>query len=304
VSIINVEGNIAAGKSTVLRILAERGIDGPTDLRDLLFTYDRTSYTDTCIVPEAVEEWTNVGVDGTDLLAAMYAEPKANALACQINILMSQARALINAIIQQVKSKRSVSTITGTPACVMSKNRECATTYADTFDRRVLVVTERSLLSSREIFTRSMLDKGYITSAEWAVYMHCYDATRAMVRGELRAALGGDFELCDIGTLMLVTPPEQALQRAKKRDRPAERLLELPVLDEIAKRHTRLFFCANEFVRCPVVAVDANLLMAVLKRKVHSRMLMCTVYGRAKSSEMVRAKQTVSLSARRTEFIE
>jgi deoxyadenosine/deoxycytidine kinase len=264
VTFIAVEGNIAAGKSTLLEQLRRK----PTRLADLLFGVDGAKFDYARVVPEPLDRWMSVGAEGTDLLAAMYADPAGNAMACQMNIVNTQ----LDAIVDELRS-------------VMS---ELSTQKRDLPDRavRVLIVTERSTLSGMHVFASSMAEKGRMPPAHWAVYCESFEAAHALYRERVVKALGGGdvgVHCRQLGYVLLQCAPEQARARAEKRGRPAEAALSLSVFEELDRRHRKVFALRNnEFVSGEIVWVDAAALGAVLNGKAKASVLQLSVLSRKK----------------------
>lgn len=272
VTFIAVEGNIAAGKSTLLEQLRRK----PTRLADLLFGVDGTKFDYARVVPEPLDRWMSVGTEGTDLLAAMYADPAGNAMACQMNIVNTQLDAIVEAL-------RSVM------AELEERIMRSLSTHAhDLPDRavRVLIVTERSTLSGMHVFASSMAEKGRMPPAHWAVYCESFEAAHALYRERVVKALGGGdvgVHCRQLGYVLLQCPPEQARARAEKRGRPAEAALSLSVFEELDRRHRKVFALrSNEFVSGEIVWVDAAALGAVLNGKAKASVLQLSVLSRKK----------------------
>jgi len=264
VYLIAVEGNIAAGKTTLLEQLRT----DPRRLASLLFE-DKRSFDYACVVPEPIDRWTSVGSEKVDLLGAMYADPLSNAMACQMNIVNTQLDAIYDAIAKVIDEMCTEETHTIPRA-----------------KKSILVVTERSTMSGKHVFAQSLLDKGKMPTAHWAVYCASFDAAHALFRERVtRLFPGGQVRLSTLGTVLLQVTPDQARRRAEKRGRSAEAGLPLALYEELDKRHREVFALRNnKLVEHDIVAVDSSTLTAVLRGKAKESVLQLAVMARKKSA--------------------
>lgn len=280
VNIVTIEGNIGVGKSTLLKKILQE----PARLRDLLlWSVDKTAYTHAIIVPEPVAAWTAVGPQQTNLLSAMYADPERYGLACQLNILHTQLRELY----------ASIKAYGITPLGSTEHGRTSALAVLDGQGAarpvlRLLVVTERSPFSARNVFVRALCDRGHMSSAEEAVYDAAYACAMKAFQRDVDALFDGNVELRQLATVLLLTPPEVALERAHTRKRNGEEHLTLKTIADFDRRHTELFMRPSHEQRVPVgtpvVAVNADVLGNVLDGKASLSCLMARTFGVRKAS--------------------
>lgn len=288
VRLIAVEGNIAAGKSTLLEQLTRE----PARLASLLFARtdaaaESTEFDYARVVPEPLGKWTSVGAEGTDLLGAMYADPVANGMACQMNIVNTQLDAIVD-VLREVVMTASIA------ECVAERDTDdsrvvplgpprCAPMPCK--PTRILLVTERSTLSGKHVFARALLDKGKMPPAHWAVYCHSFDAAHALFREQVSKLFPRDVDLRVLGTVLLQVTPEQALRRAERRGRDAERGLPLELYEDLDRRHREVFALrGNKLVAHEIVAVDASTLTGVLRGKVKESVLQLALAARKKAA--------------------
>jgi deoxyadenosine/deoxycytidine kinase len=265
IDIINIEGNIASCKSTLL----QRIETNPVMLRDLLFEHETQEYAGATVLLEPIEKWMSVGPDNTDLLGNMYSDPAKYGLACQLNIAATQFQATLHAVVLCVEKARLVD--------------PCKT-------RRVLLVRERSPLSSREVFARALLDRGHWSSAEWTVYCNMHDQMAANFDSELNKRFPG--VVCrTLGTVVLITDIDSSMARLRHRARPAEDSVDVKLLQDIGTRHHRLFISGTEpnapgvkLIDHQVIVVNPLSLMAVLAGKVGKACLFVCAYSHKKSA--------------------
>lgn len=247
VTIVDVQGNISAGKSTTL----EKTSADPTNLVRLLFK-DTTQYTHVCVVPEPIGQWTSVGVDETDLLQAQSDDAAAHGFTCQLNIVNTTLAAISDAMRAELRRKPPQ------PAQRV----------------QMLVLTERSTDADKHIFASSLRDKRLISAAQWKVYCDSFDAAHALWRESVRAMFPGGVSVHGGGTILLLVTPEEALKRANARGREAEKKLSIELLDNFDKRHRQMYEKRNSLVQTRVAIVDSNMLAAVLSKKLKETSLL------------------------------
>lgn len=231
---VAIEGNVAAGKSTIIDMARSEtdkfiavafGATKSAAAAAAAAGAKPPTFTHHCFVPEPVEQWTVVGADRTDLLAEMYRAPHEAGLACQLNIVHTRLKAIYDAIKSSIESKPSYG--------------DCNVT--------MLVVTERSTVSDKHIFAGGLREAGHLTSAQWKVYCDAYDAAHVRFHESVKRMLlralprATTFAMRAASSLYLLIDPHVALQRMRKRGRPAERDVTLAQLQTIDARHERLY---------------------------------------------------------------
>jgi deoxyadenosine/deoxycytidine kinase len=263
IDIVDIQGNIAAGKSSI----ATQVEADPCRFVELLFKQQNNTakssfyYTHVCVVQEPIDKWTCVGTDNEDLLASMYADPRLNGMAFQMNVVNTQIEIMAQSIAHALDAADDAMVKHSSP--------------------RILVITERSTLCGRHIFAQMNHDNKRITPAHWKVYNDSFAAAHALWReniSKLFANCGG-VRVRVLGTAYLRISPEQAAERAVRRNRPADRDLPLAVFQELERRHEALYGAPNSLIKNPVTIVDSATLSAVLERKLPDSALELTCFN-------------------------
>ena len=143
VTFISLEGSIGAGKSTIVKAIAD------------LAAAD--SEVDVIVIQEPVHRWTAKDIEAPDgtftsLLESYYKDEKSVALAFQMYAMLTR--------VQQLSDL----------ADELSK---------DTSGRRKLIVAERCSWSDYDIFGKPMRDRGLLSPADWFVYTSWFEAVTA-----------------------------------------------------------------------------------------------------------------------------
>jgi len=130
--IIAFEGNIGAGKSTLISILQEK----LKFLQSIEF------------VLEPVDEWEKINdKNGENILQKFYENPKKYAFSFQLLVLMSRYK--------MIKDKISCQSYQSYSSC---KNK--------------IILCERSVLTDHKVFAKMLYDKGYIDDIEYDIYKY------------------------------------------------------------------------------------------------------------------------------------
>ena len=180
--IVSIEGNIGAGKSTLIRALKDRYIQG----KDCIIV----------ILEEPVEVWNTVEEDGETLLEKFYKDPVKYGFTVQTMIYTTVYNQIINAIKE--------------------------------FPKAEVIVCERSLQSSKFVFSEMLHHQGKMNLAEGLVYNMLYDDPRT------ESALSK-------GMLYLKTEPETCLERIRVRNRSGEENITLDYLRLCHSYHSDMF---------------------------------------------------------------
>jgi len=137
---IFVEGNVGAGKSTLIDRVQ------PV-LRELLGRDE--SLEDVVAVPEPIERWTNVGGTGHNMLEAFYQDKKRYAAQFQSHALVTRVQAVNEAIAAW---------------CLRTQPE-----YAGG-EHTLYVLCERSIFTDRHVFVEALRQDGDISPLEHAAY--------------------------------------------------------------------------------------------------------------------------------------
>jgi deoxyguanosine kinase len=137
INIISIDGNIGAGKSTILNKLRKA----------------YSSNLSVIFLEEPVDIWMNVkSDDGVSLLNHFYADQKKYAFMFQV-LAYSSRLSRLRKCIRQIEKRRAI-TGNNHPICI---------------------ITERCMLSDKFIFAQMMKDTDKMTSIEFAVYNQMFD---------------------------------------------------------------------------------------------------------------------------------
>jgi len=229
-----VEGNIAAGKSSFLRILQ--------------------SEFDYVVVPEPISKWQRVTdtdneeedsipnsqENGGNLLEMFYSDPKRWAYTFQSYAFLSRMRAQLQPI--SFFEKRTA-----------SKKRKI--TQDESSNKEIIPqFFERSVYSDRYCFAQNCHDSDLINEVEWGIYKDWH--------GWLIKAFS---ELKLDGFIYLRTLPETCLKRLKKRNRTEESGISLTYLQSIHQRHEDWLIekkqtvkIAEEIKNVPILILDCD----------------------------------------------
>jgi deoxyadenosine/deoxycytidine kinase len=137
VTFISLEGSIGAGKSTIVKAIADLGRD------------------DVIVLQEPVVRWTAKNIESTadgprtSLLEAYYHDAKSVALAFQMFAMLTRVQQLSD-IVEEISKKE--------------------------LNKPILIVAERCSWSDYDIFGKPMHDKGLLSAADWYVYTAWFKA--------------------------------------------------------------------------------------------------------------------------------
>ena len=183
---IAIEGNIAAGKSTFIRILERISENDPN-----------------ChwfVQPEPLEKWTkskeNGGNKGGNILDKFYKDPKRWAYTFEAYTFMSRMKQAIDAEKQVTEEM---------------ENREIVVENDNNTNFSAITFFERSVYSARMIFAENCYESGVLSPTEWSLYL---DWTNYLIKKVKQLKLDGVIYLrCD---------PTICATRMKKRNRSEE----------------------------------------------------------------------------------
>jgi deoxyadenosine/deoxycytidine kinase len=184
--IVSIEGNIGAGKSTLIQALRERYIQG----KDRIIV----------ILEEPVEIWNTVEEDGETLLEKFYKDPVKHGFTLQTMIYTTVYNQINNAIKEYPKAE--------------------------------VIVCERSLQSSKYVFSEMLHYQGKMNLTEGLVYDMLYNDPRTEM------ALSQ-------GMIYLQVKPETCLERIRSRNRKGEENITLEYLKLCQSYHSDMFQLTN-----------------------------------------------------------
>lgn len=142
--IVSLEGNIGAGKSTIIEKLREK-YAGTKEERTNYF--GRLADAKIIFMQEPVDIWTSVcdSVTGESILEKFYKDPKTYSFAFQVMVYNTHLDAFRRAV---------------------KENPDC-----------VLLICERSIDAGRHIFSQMLRDDGMIDDVSFQVYQKLFDST-------------------------------------------------------------------------------------------------------------------------------
>ena len=142
--IVSLEGNIGAGKSTIIEKLREK-YEG--NLEDRTKYFGRLADAKIVFMQEPVDVWTSVcdSVTGESILEKFYKDPKTYSFAFQVMVYNTHLEAFRRAV---------------------KENPDC-----------VLLICERSIDAGRHIFSQMLKDDGMIDDVSFQVYQKLFDST-------------------------------------------------------------------------------------------------------------------------------
>jgi len=225
---IAVEGNIAAGKSSFLRILSN----------ELNFV----------VVPEPVTKWQRVideadqaltcsQENGGNLLSMFYSDPKRWGFMFQTYAFISRIRAQIS------------------PAESFYEQDDELSSSQQEKRRKGIVVEffERSIYSDRYCFARNCFDNEVFNPMEWNVYK------------DIHTWLACTLNLSFDAFVYLRTSPKTCLERLKKRGREEENGIKLQYLEQLHKKHEEWMIDRSpdlkippEIAKTPILVLDCD----------------------------------------------
>ena len=169
--IISIDGNIGSGKSTLVQLIKNNAFNKL--LKNVLVV----------AIDEPVKIWINtVDNEGKNLLENFYNDKKRWAYSFQNYAYITRIKLLLDAV-DKYKS----------------------------YNKPVVIITERSQLTDRNVFAKMLYDGGYINELEKSMYDYWYHTFDNIININ--------------NIIYLNTPPETCLQRIKKRGREEEKNL-------------------------------------------------------------------------------
>jgi deoxyadenosine/deoxycytidine kinase/dUTPase len=169
--------------------------------KSTLLTALREHINNVVFVKEPVDEWDSIrDEEGVTILKKFYMDPAAYAFSFQMMAFISRLVILKNAVAHA--KERSI-----------AENSE------------ILVVSERSLLTDRNVFAAMLRDMGHLEDIDFAIYTRWF------------SAFASEFDVNDV--VYLDVTPETCAQRVQSRARPGEDPISLDYLRQCGEYHAR-----------------------------------------------------------------
>ena len=162
--IYSIEGNIGAGKSTIIEILKKS-----------LNENNKIIY-----LPEPIDEWNSItDSSGVNILTKFYSDQKKYSFSFQMMAFITRVKQL-HELVREYSSQD------------------------------VIIITERSMYTDREVFAKMLFDKGSIEDIEYSIYLKWFDY---FIK-----------DLTIDGIIYIKVTPQNCLSRISKRNRSGESL--------------------------------------------------------------------------------
>jgi deoxyadenosine/deoxycytidine kinase len=143
-------------------------------------------------VDEPVNEWLNIkDKNGSNALECFYNNQKENAFCFQILAYITRLKKLMD----RIKENPS----------------------------NVVIITERSIETDRNVFAKMLYEDGFLSSIEWETYNYWFDTFKETSKVDL--------------IIYIKTSPEKCLERINKRNRSEEMNIKLDYLVKCNKFH-------------------------------------------------------------------
>ena len=152
-------------------------------------------------VDEPVNEWLTIkDKDGSNALECFYKDKKENAFCFQILAYITRLKKLMDKL----------------------KNNP----------DNVIIITERSIETDRNVFAKMLYEDGFLSSIEWETYNYWFDTFKDVSKVDL--------------IIYIKTSPEKCLERINKRNRVEENNIKLDYLEKCNKYHDDWLKILNE----------------------------------------------------------
>jgi len=191
--IISIDGNIGSGKSTLMKILKD-------NFKDYVF------------VDEPVNKWLAAKDDeDRNLLTNFYEDTNRWSYTFQNYAFITRTKNLMDAV-DKIKPKTFMN-------------------YFDIFLNRIIygkklvIFTERSILTDRHVFAEMLHDSKNINSMEWTMYLDWYKVFKDSLNIN--------------HVVYLKTDPEKSFERVNKRARDEEKTVALDYLQSVHDKHEK-----------------------------------------------------------------
>ncbi len=170
-------------------------------------------------VDEPVNEWLTIkDKDGSNALECFYKDKKQNAFCFQILAYITRLKKLMD------KLKNNPSD--------------------------VIIITERSIETDRNVFAKMLYEDGFLSSIEWETYNYWFDTFKNVSKVDL--------------IIYIKTSPEKCLERINKRNRIEENNIKLDYLEKCNKYHDDWLKILNE----NIITIDGHKSVDTIRNEV------------------------------------
>jgi deoxyadenosine/deoxycytidine kinase len=170
-------------------------------------------------VDEPVNEWLTIkDKDGSNALECFYKDKKENAFCFQILAYITRLKKLMD------KLKNNPS--------------------------NVIIITERSIETDRNVFAKMLYEDGFLSSIEWETYNYWFNTFKDVSKVDL--------------IIYIKTSPEKCLERINKRNRVEESNIKLDYLEKCNKYHDDWLQLLNE----SIIIIDGHKSVDTIRNEV------------------------------------
>ncbi len=172
-------------------------------------------------VDEPVNEWLSIkDKDGSNALECFYKNQKENAFCFQILAYITRLKKL------------------------MDKIKECPS--------EVVIITERSIETDRNVFAKMLYEDGFLSSIEWETYNYWFSTFKDVSKVDL--------------IIYIKTSPEKCLERINKRNRAEETNIKVDYLVKCNKYHDDWLNDIN--INNKIIIIDGHNTIDFIRNKV------------------------------------
>lgn len=191
--VISIDGNIGSGKSTLMKIL-------------------KNNFKDYVFVDEPVNKWLSAKDDNNkNLLTNFYEDTNRWSYTFQNYAFITRTKNLMDAV-TNIKAQNITEYIK------IFFNRIF-------FGKKLVIFTERSILTDRYVFAEMLHDSKNINSMEWTIYLDWYKVFKNSINID--------------NIVYLKTDPTKSLERVNKRARNEEKSVDLEYLKLVHDKHEK-----------------------------------------------------------------
>tara|TARA_B100001248_G_scaffold258100_1_gene241675 strand:+ start:766 stop:1593 length:828 start_codon:yes stop_codon:yes gene_type:complete len=191
--VISIDGNIGSGKSTLMKIL-------------------KNNFKDYVFVDEPVNKWLSAKDDNNkNLLTNFYEDTNRWSYTFQNYAFITRTKNLMDAV-TNIKAQNITEYIK------IFFNRIF-------FGKKLVIFTERSILTDRYVFAEMLHDSKNINSMEWTMYLDWYKVFKNSINID--------------NIVYLKTDPTKSLERVNKRARNEEKSVDLEYLKLVHDKHEK-----------------------------------------------------------------